>query len=206
MRSDAKKNYDLLLEVGREVVAEQGTEASLRDVARKAGVGIGTLYRHFPTREALLQALLRESFDRVTTRAEALEASGPVDDALVSWLREMVALTHSHRGLIASMTAAIADPDSALHASCVTLRGSGTRLLARAQAEGRARRDIDGTDLLALVSALAWLNDQPSFAPRVDHLFGVIANAILVAPGDAAGLTYGSSAHPQTPSSPKSSP
>jgi AcrR family transcriptional regulator len=209
MRSDAKKNYDLLLEVGREVVAEQGTEASLRDVARKAGVGIGTLYRHFPTREALLQALLRESFDRVTTRAEALEASGPVDDALVSWLREMVALTHSHRGLIASMTAAIADPDSALHASCVTLRGSGTRLLARAQAEGRARRDIDGTDLLALVSALAWLNDQPSFAPRVDHLFGVIANAILVVPGDAAGaagLTCGESAHPQTTSSPSPSP
>jgi AcrR family transcriptional regulator len=187
MRSDAKKNYDLLLEVGREVVAEQGTEASLRDVARKAGVGIGTLYRHFPTREALLQALLRESFDRVTTRAEALEAAGPVYDALVSWLREMVALTHSHRGLIASMTAAIADPDSALHASCVTLRGSGARLLARAQAEGRARRDIDGTDLLALVSALAWLNDQPSFAARVDHLFDVVANAILVAPGHAAG-------------------
>jgi AcrR family transcriptional regulator len=197
MRSDAKKNYDLLLEVGREVVAEQGTEASLRDVARKAGVGIGTLYRHFPTREALLQALLRESFDRVTSTAEALEVSGPVDDALVSWLREMVALTHSHRGLIASMTAAIADPDSALHASCVTLRGSGTRLLARAQAEGRARRDIDGTDLLALVSALAWLNDQPSFAARVDHLFGVIANAIL---------TNEESAHPRTTSSPKSSP
>jgi AcrR family transcriptional regulator len=185
MRADAKKNYDHLLEVAREVVAEQGAEASLRDVARRAGVGIGTLYRHFPTREALLEALLRESFDKVTANAGALETSGLADDALLSWLREMVALTHNHRGLIASMTAAMADPESALHASCVTLRGSGARLLARAQAEGKARPDIDGTDLLALISALAWLNDQPSFTSRVDHLFGVIANAILVQPGSA---------------------
>jgi AcrR family transcriptional regulator len=187
MRADAKKNYELLLEIGREVVAEQGTEASLRDVARKAGVGIGTLYRHFPTREALLEALLRESFDEVTARAQALETSGSADDALLTWLRDMVTLTHRHRGLIASMTAAIADTDSALHDSCVRLRGSGTRLLARAQEEGRARRDIDGTDLLALVSALAWLNDQPSFAARVDHLFGVLANAIFVVPGQGQG-------------------
>jgi len=182
MRSDAKRNYDLLLEVGRQVVSEQGTEASLRDVARKAGVGIGTLYRHFPTREALLEVLLRESFDQVSAHAEELERSGAAGDALVAWLREMVALTHSHRGLLASMTDAIDEPDSALHASCVTLKGSGARLLARAQAEGHARLDIDGTDLLALVSALAWLNDQSTFAKRVDHLFTVIADAILVRP------------------------
>jgi AcrR family transcriptional regulator len=186
MRSDAKKNYDLLLEIGRQVVTEQGTEASLRDIARKAGVGIGTLYRHFPTREAFLEALLRESFDELTAKAVDLETSSTSGDALIAWLREMVALSHRHWGLIASMTAAIAEPDSALHASCVKLRGSGARLLARAQAEGQARPDIDGTDLLALVSALAWLNDQPSFASRVDHLLGVIANAILVAPARAA--------------------
>jgi hypothetical protein len=99
-----------------------------------------------------------------------------------------VALTHNHRGLIAAMTAAIADEESALHASCVMLRGSGARLLARAQADGKARRDIDGTDLLALVSALASLNDQPSFASRVDHLIGIIADTILVPPGRTDSL------------------
>lgn len=189
MRTDAKKNYDLLLEVARDVVAEQGAEASLRDVARKAGVGIGTLYRHFPTREALLEALLRDSFDRVTARAGELATSASADQALALWLREMVALTHNHRGLIAAMTAAIANEASALHASCVMLRGSGAQLLARAQEEGKARRDIDGTDLLALISALAWLNDQPSFASRVGHLFDIIADTILVEscpPGVAA--------------------
>ncbi len=182
MRIDAKKNYDHLLDVARDVIAEQGAEASLRDVARKAGVGIGTLYRHFPTREALLEALLRESFDKVTLRAGELETSGSAGDALHGWLRDMVALTHNHRGLIAAMTAAIADEESALHESCVMLRGSGARLLDRAQEEGMARPDIDGTDLLALVSALAWLNDQPSFASRVEHLFAIIADAILVQP------------------------
>lgn len=178
MRADARKNYDHLLEVGREVIAEQGVDASMREVARRAGVGIGTLYRHFPTREALLEALLRGGFDAVTAAARALETSAASGDALVTWLREMVALTYRHRGVIASMTAAIADPGSALHASCVELRGSGARLLARAQADGQARTDIDGVDLLALVSALAWLNDQPPFAARVDGLFDVIARAI----------------------------
>jgi AcrR family transcriptional regulator len=189
MRPDAKKNYDLLLGVARDVIAEQGAKASLRDVARKAGVGIGTLYRHFPTREALLESLLRESFDQVTRNAEQFESTRSSDDALVAWLREMVGLTHNHRGLIAAMTTALAEEDSALHASCVMLRGSGARLLARAQAEGKARPDIDGTDLLALVSALAWLNDQPSFAERVERLLGVINDAILVGSCNSGRLT-----------------
>lgn len=183
MRADAQKNYDHLLETGRDVVAEQGAEASMREVARRAGVGIGTLYRHFPSREALLEALLRESFDQLTAKAGAFVTLASAGNALVSWLREMVALTHSHRGVIAAMTAAIAEPDSALHASCVSLRASGAQLLARAQEQGEARSDIDGTDLLALVSALAWLNDQPPFVARVDRLFDLIASAILLPPG-----------------------
>jgi AcrR family transcriptional regulator len=182
MRADAKKNYEHLLEVARKVIAEQGVNASLRDVARQAGVGIGTLYRHFPTREALLETLLGESFDQLTRQAAAYEASETSDKALVSWLRAMVALTYDHRGVIAAMTAAIEDEHSALHGSCVQLKASGARLLARAQAEGRARKDIDGTDLLALVSALAWLNDQPPFAARVDRLFGLIAGAVMADP------------------------
>jgi len=183
MRADAQKNYDHLLEVAREVVAEQGAEASMRDIARRAGVGIGTLYRHFPTREALLAALLGQIFDRLRAKAEELDSSAAPGDALVAWLREIVAIAHDHRGVIASMTAAIDDPDSALHASCVTMKASGTRLLERAQAEGAARNDINGADLFALVGALGWLNDQPSLASRADHLFRVIASAILM-PGD----------------------
>ena len=179
MRADAKKNYEHLLAVARAVVIEDGANASLREIARKAGVGLGTLYRHFPTREALLEALLRASFDELTARAGELETLDSPENALVSWLREAVAVAHNHRGVVASMMAAIADADSALHASCVTMRAAGTRLLARAQAEGLARTDINGTDLFALVGALAWLRDQQSLTPRADHLFAVIASAIL---------------------------
>ncbi|MGD1879039.1 MAG: TetR/AcrR family transcriptional regulator [Kiloniellaceae bacterium] len=182
MRADARKNYDHLLAIAREVVTEQGADASLRDIARRAGVGLGTLYRHFPRREALLDALLRANFDELTAKAAELERSSSPEEALTSWLRDAVAVAHNYRGAIDSMVAAIADPDSALHASCHTMRAAGTRLLARAQAEGKARADLDGTDLFALVGALAWLGDQPSLEPRAPHLFDVIAGAILTTP------------------------
>ena len=179
MRADAQKNYDHILAIARTVVLEQGADASLRDLARRAGVGLGTLYRHFPTREALLEALLRVSFDELTARASELEKSGSAEDALVSWLREIVAFTHNYRGVTTPMMAAIEDMESALHGSCVRLRAAGARLLAYAQAQGVARTDIDGADLFALIAALAWLNDQPSHGTRADHLFGVIVSAIL---------------------------
>jgi AcrR family transcriptional regulator len=179
MRADARKNYDHLLTVAREIIARDGAGASMRDVARQAGVGFGTMYRHFPTREALLEALLRTGFDAMTARADELEASSAVDEALVDWLRETVAAAHSYSGVTAAMMVAIEDPQSALHASCVAMRSAGARLLARAQAKGVARRDIDGADLFALIGALAWLADQPGLAPRANHLSSIIADAIL---------------------------
>ena len=179
MRADARQNYDRLLVVAREVVIEHGADASLRDVARKAGVGLGTLYRHFPTREALLEALLRSNVDALTAQAADRETSSTPEDALVAWLHDSVALTHEYRGVGALLTAAMEDAESALYTSCVALHDAGTRAVERAQAVGVARADIDGTDLFALVAALAWLYDQPSLAPRADHLFDVIASAVV---------------------------
>lgn len=179
MRADAQKNRDHLLAVAGTVITENGAEASLRDIARKADMGLATLLRHFPTREALLDALLRTSFDKLTARAAELETSNTPEDALVSWLRDCVAVAREYRGATELMAAALEDNESALHASCVTMRAAGTRLLDRAQAAGTARTDLDGTDLFALVAALAWLGDQPSFAARADHLLEVTADAIL---------------------------
>ncbi|MFD9391051.1 TetR/AcrR family transcriptional regulator [Streptomyces sp. NPDC060000] len=179
MRADARKNRDHVLAVAGAAITEQGVDVSLRDIARRADVGLATLLRHFPTREALLEALLHTSFDDLTARAGALETSNSPEDALVSWLRDCVAWTTEYRGVTVLMAAAIDDSDSALHASCVTLRAAGARLLARAQDAGAARTDIDGTDLFALIAALAWLGDQPALAPRADRLFDVVASAIL---------------------------
>ncbi|WP_067473954.1 TetR/AcrR family transcriptional regulator [Actinomadura hibisca] len=182
MRADARKNHDHLLAVADTVIAEEGVDASLRDIARRAGVGLTTLLRHFPSREALLDTLLRARFDELADRAVALETSDSPTDALLSWLREFVACAHNYRGVTEAMMTAIEDAESALHASCVTMRAAGTRLLTRAQAEGVARTDIDGTDLFALGGSLAWLNDQPALAPRADHLFDVVTSAILTPP------------------------
>jgi AcrR family transcriptional regulator len=179
MRADAKKNYNHLLAVARDVVTEHGTDASMRDIARRAGVGLATLLRHFPTREALFEALLCTNLDALTQKAGELEKANSPDEALVSWFREVVAFTHGYSGVVALMASAHADPDSALYATCAAVHSAGARLLLRAQAEGTARADMDGVDLFALVSALAWLVGQPGFAPRGDHLFHIIASAIL---------------------------
>jgi AcrR family transcriptional regulator len=175
VRADARKNYDHLLEVARGIVAEHGADASLRDIARTAGVGLGTLYRHFPTREALLEALLRSSFAALTARAVDLAATLPPGEALLSWTRECTRFTTTYHGVTQVMVAAIEEPDSALHASCVELRAAGARLLRRAQEAGDARDGMDGTDLFALIAGLAWLGDQAALADRAEHLFEVIA-------------------------------
>lgn len=182
MRADARKNYSHILEVAREVVTTHGVDASMRDIARRADVGLATLLRHFPTREALLEALLRTHLDALTQKADELEAANSPDDALVSWFRDGVAFVARYSGVVALMASAHTDPGSPLYAPCMAVRSAGARLLLRAQAEGTARADMDAEDLFALMSALGWLVGQESFAPRADHLFHLIASAILANP------------------------
>jgi AcrR family transcriptional regulator len=179
MRADARKNYSHVLAVAREVVTEHGVNASMRDIARRSGVGLATLLRHFPTREALYEALLCTNLDALTQKANELEAATAPDEALVTWLREWVEFVQSYKGVVTLMASAHADPDSALYASCAAIHSASSRLLLRAQATGTARADMSGDDLFALMTALGWAVDQPSFAPRADHLFRIIASAIL---------------------------
>ncbi|MBC8642895.1 TetR/AcrR family transcriptional regulator [Caballeronia sp. EK] len=179
MRADAQKNYSHLLAVAHDVVAEHGVDASMRDIARRAGVGLATLLRHFPTREALFEALLCTNLDELTQKAGELETSTSPDEALVSWFREWIAFAQSYRGVVALMAAAHTNPDSALYASCAAVHSASARLLLRAQAEGAARADMNGDDLFGLMAALGWLVDLPSFSPRADHLVHLITSAIL---------------------------
>lgn len=159
-RGNAGRNYDQLMTAARVVVAEQGTEASLREVARRAGVGIGTLYRHFPTREALLEALLGEGFDRLTARAGELLDAPDACAALVTWLRELAFGSSVYKGLPGSVMEALHDPGSRLHASCAGIRTAAADLLARAQESGRIRADLRTDELLASVNAMAWAADR----------------------------------------------
>lgn len=179
MRADAKKNYSHILTIAREVLIDHGADVSMRDIARRANVGLATLLRHFPTREALFEALLCTKLDALTQKADELETSNSPSEALVSWFHEWKAFAQGHRGVVALMAAAHTNSDSALYASCAAVHSASARLLLRAQAEGTARTDMNGDDLFGLMAALGWLIDLPSFAPRADSLFKIIASAIL---------------------------
>ncbi len=95
------------------------------------------------------------------------------------FLQDIIDFTHRQRGALAPMMAAIEDESSALHSSCVRLRSAGAALLACAQADGKARTDIDGDELFDLIAAMAWLREQPSHTDRSGHLFEIAAGAIL---------------------------
>ncbi|MFF0220829.1 TetR/AcrR family transcriptional regulator [Streptomyces sp. NPDC004629] len=157
MRADARRNYERLLTQARAAFAEHGTDASLEDVARRAGVGIGTLYRHFPNRHALLSAVFEDAVGELVARArELLHAPEPCA-ALVTWLREVVAHAGTYRGLalaLMSVASDSADSGSALARCGTPIREAGGALLARARESGAVRADVTIGDLLQLTHAI----------------------------------------------------
>lgn len=179
MRADARRNYGRLLAEAGAVVAEQGTDASLEEVARRAGVGIGTLYRHFPTREALLEALLRDRFDGLASYAEDLLGADDPFDALVAWLRRIAKGTVAYRGLAQAMMAALQDEASDLYVSCHGMRAGGQALLARAQKAGEVRPDVRPEDVLYLAGMVATATEQvPGDAALHDRLFTYVIDGL----------------------------
>ncbi|MFF0576254.1 TetR/AcrR family transcriptional regulator [Streptosporangium saharense] len=160
MRADARRNYERLLTAAHAAFAEQGTEASLEEVARTAGVGIGTLYRHFPTRRALLEAVLHDSLAGLDTRARELLDSGSPGEALLEWTRHLMAHVTVYRGLAATLMSSFDDPASELYGACERVRVGGDALLASAQRAGAVRDDVTGADLTKLVNAVAWAGEH----------------------------------------------
>ena len=159
-RADARRNRDHLLAVARESFAEHGTAVSLREVARRAEVGIGTLYRHFPTREALLEALLSDRFDRLRQDAVDLAADADPRAALLHWIGRVAVGSGTYRGLPESVLAALRDDGSRLHDSCDAMRGAGGDLLRAAQRAGAVRADATIEDLLAAATGIAWASEK----------------------------------------------
>ncbi|MBT2674298.1 TetR/AcrR family transcriptional regulator [Streptomyces sp. SD35] len=167
MRADARRNYERLVTEARSAFAERGTDASLEDVARRAGVGIGTLYRHFPNRDALLSAVFEDAVGDLLTRSrELLHAPEPCA-ALVTWLREMVTHAGEYRGLARSLMSVSYDNTSALARCSGPIREAGGALLARAQEAGRVREDVAIGDLLQLTHAIALAAEETPGDPEL---------------------------------------
>jgi AcrR family transcriptional regulator len=174
MRADARRNVERLLTVAKETFAERGADAPLEEIARRAGVGIGTLYRHFPTREALLETLLRDSFEALRAEADRLLTSPSPGDALDSWLRAFATHATTYSGLVAALNASLRDGESGLCMWCKTVNLAGGELLARAQAAGVVRPDVTPDDVLILANAITWATEQacanPAQAERIHAL------------------------------------
>ena len=160
MRADARKNYDKVVTAARALFAEKGTSAPLEDVAERAQVGIGTLYRHFPTRQALLEAVYREEVEAMARAAEDL-VDLPPWDALSQWLHRYVGFAATKRALNEALLEAA--PDSDVLVTCRTaLARAGTMLVERAQRAGVVRPDTNFTDVGRLVAGIAMV---PSAEP-----------------------------------------
>ncbi|HVV21506.1 MAG TPA: TetR family transcriptional regulator [Pseudonocardiaceae bacterium] len=155
MRADARRNCDLLIATAREVFSEKGAEAPLDEIAKRAGVGAGTLYRHFPNREALVEAVYRGEVDALANRATELLADLPPAEALAQWMREQVMFVNHRRGLAVNLKSAL-KRDSETMAWCRTrMIDAGRELLTAAAGTGAVRPDIEPFDLLRLGHGLA---------------------------------------------------
>jgi AcrR family transcriptional regulator len=176
-RADAQRNAARLLAAAREEFAEQGSDACLETIATRAGVGIGTLYRHFPNRDALLEAVFRDTVDTARARAEALLESPEPGDALALWLREQMDQSSACRGLAAEAMIMMLDDEGGR--ACEPLRAAGAKLLARAQQAGRARAAADIDDLLRLVNAIGLATeDAPDREAQADRLFALMMDGV----------------------------
>lgn len=182
MRADAKRNRDRIVEVAREVFREQGYDASLDLVAKRAEVGAGTLYRHFPTRDDLIDAIMQSWVDRVTeTTDKVLAFEGSDRDLLLRWFETYVEMISLHKGGPAKITAAMGDQESPISSKCQVLSGAAARVLERLDETGAVRPGIDAVQVCRLVGGVAAVADQSDLAPAdVRPLLEVLADGMLV--------------------------
>ncbi|MFD3500667.1 TetR/AcrR family transcriptional regulator [Streptomyces sp. NPDC058678] len=156
MRADARRNYERLLEVAAQAFAEHGEGASLDDIAKRAGVGSGTLYRHFPTRQALLEAAYVDRVEAIAARADEFAAQLPPGEALVEWLNELGAGMIQVRGLKALLGSAVTDGSPVAVTLCAgAMTSAATRLVEAAQREGTLRPDVEPIEVLRLAHGVA---------------------------------------------------
>ncbi|WAU85269.1 TetR/AcrR family transcriptional regulator [Streptomyces sp. Qhu-G9] len=167
MRADARRNHERLVAEARTTFAEHGADASLEDVAKRAGVGIGTLYRHFPNRHALLSAVFADAVSDLLDRSRELLDDPQPCTALVTWLRAVITHAGEYRGLSRALMSASHDDASALARCSGPMREAGSALLTRAQRAGAVRPGVSIGDLLQLTNAIALAAEETPGDPEL---------------------------------------
>jgi len=182
-RADGLRNRERVLEAAKAVFSAGGTDASLEAVAKRAGVGIGTLYRHFPTREALFEAVYRREVDQLSELAEQLKSTAAPVDALRRWLKSNVELVATKKGMIAALALAVQTSSELYAYSFDRLTKAVAGLLDRAVATGEIRADVSAEDLLRALIGMCYLHDQPGWQSTVLRLMDVFIDGLRVKPG-----------------------
>lgn len=177
-RADAQRNYDTILRTARIAVAERGGDIVLEDVARDAGVGIGTLYRHFPTRQALFEAAFLDEALELRARAELLASEPSSFDALVSWLRLQMDLGAHGRSMGAAIMNAKHTEGTEIQMACASMREAGAVLLRHAQEMGDVRSDVEMVDVLRLIHGIVLASEQAPDPERVERMFDLVMAGI----------------------------
>jgi AcrR family transcriptional regulator len=181
VRADARRNRDRIVEVARQVFREQGYDASLDLIAKQAGVGPGTLYRHFPTRDDLVDAVMQAWVAHVEETADkALAHEGGPRDLLLSWFEDYVRLVSVHKGGPAKITGAMGDEASPIRTKCEVLQSASERVLDRLRAEDALRDDVSPLQVVRLVGGVATVADQSDLEPAaVRPMLEVLTDGLL---------------------------
>jgi len=180
LRADARQNHARLITAATAAFAERGADAPLEDIARRAGVGIGTLYRHFPTRLDLQAAVFRSQVGAVCDEGDALLEKAPPGEAFAAWMRSLAGYLVTKRGLSHALIEAVG-VESELISSCwMAMRQTTERLLANAQEAGVIRPDVDAMDVMRLVHGVTVSTEK---APeRSDMLLSVMLDGLRAHP------------------------
>jgi AcrR family transcriptional regulator len=183
VRADAQRNIAAVVEAAKAVFADSGVDAPVREIAGRAGVGVGTLYRHFPQRSNLVVAVFRHEVDACADAASALAAQHEPGEALARWLRRYTSFIATKRGLAAALHSGDPAFDALPAYFDQRLRPALQSLLESASAAGQVRADVESNDLLQAVANLC----LPADADRSGHVHRIVDLLI-------DGLRYGASA------------
>ena len=189
MRADALRNRARIVATAQQVFREQGLDAPLDEIAKRAEVGPGTLYRHFPTREALLDAIMQSWVEKVGEEAEkALVAECSPRDRILRWFESYTEMLTNHRGAAARITAALGDDDSPIRAKCQVYFDANERVIEAMRDLGALRDDVEALQVARLVGGVAAVADQGQLsADDVRPMLEVVADGLLRADVAAPG-------------------
>ena len=173
-RSDARRNRERILEVARQAFSRSGANASLDDIAKKAGVGPGTLYRHFPTREELLVAVYRSEMEKLAAAEQKFAEELPPIEALRAWLLLFIDYIAKKQLIAPALNALLEDPKKVFEASYARIWEAIRTLVKRAIENGDIRKDLDPIDLLRALIGVASVATSPDWQQSARRLVDIL--------------------------------